>query len=234
MNTLIGIISAIVLVMEVFELWEKSSYNVIILAMLAGIAYAIYIWFKCVSKNSSQTSKINLEKEEEPKVTETRPNAKPTISKISASIESVVNNIAESVSSHNTPQIPYHQYYTEYDKTRASLIWRVYYYTPKTKHFTSFNLWAKTDIKDLSKNSSLQNESTTRKFQRILNAAGGYVEKNGFAQITVTDDIKDILPITEDERYIFMQYGTAAEAADKLINRLNNILKDKATIFKFS
>ena len=214
MELTVALVSIIVLVLEGFDLFKNSSIQSIFIACFMGFCYFMYKVTKNSDSTDEPTSNADAEDEkpikykiiykELPKDEEEQPKPKE---KDCTDAKSDIKAV-----------IPYKNYAKPHEQNKKRLSWKAFYLNDKIR---KVSIIASLDISSPSENKYLP-EGHRRKYEQIINAAGGYNPKNAFASIFLTEDkLGKHVDIPMEYMNVYIPNGTVDQAANKLLNNIN-------------
>jgi len=214
MELTVALVSIIVLVLEGFDLFKNSSIPSIFIACFMGFCYLMYK----VTKNSDSTDeptsnaddddekpiKYKIIYKELPKDEEEQPKPKEKdYTDTKTDIKAV---------------IPYKNYAKPHEQNKKRLSWIAFYLNDKIH---KVSIMASLDIRSPSENKCLS-EGHRRKYEQIIDAAGGYNPKNAFASIFFLEDkLGKHVDIPMEYMNVYIPNGTVDQVANKLLNNIN-------------
>lgn len=199
MNSIIAVVSIVILVLEGVELFKTSSFNAIVIAAVAGLCYAIY--------NGTKHIKVDIGLDDTPDDKETDNEEDPP--------KQVKVPLFK-------PAMTYQNYAYEREKTQKMLGWNVEYRLKHNREFT-FVLLASRDIDDITK-SNTRDTSGLRRVQRTIQKAGGYTPANAFASIHAIRENASTASLPDEYLCLFEQNSTPDVVANNLLNKINQYL----------
>jgi hypothetical protein len=215
MELTVALVSIIVLVLEGFDLFKNSSIPSIFIACFMGFCYFMYK----VTKNSDST-------DDEPTSNADAEDEKPIKYKI------IYKELPKDEEEQPKPKekdytdtktdikatIPYKNYAKPHEQNKKRLSWIALYLNDKIH---KVSIMASLDIRSPSENKCLS-EGHRRKFEQLIDAAGGYNPKNAFASIFLTEDkLGKHVDIPMEYMHVYIPNGTVDQAANKLLNNIN-------------
>ena len=214
MELTVALVSIIILALEGIDLFKNSSTLSIFIACFIGFFYVL-----CkVTKNSDSTDeptsnadaddetpiKYKIIYKELPKDEEEQPKPKEK------DCTDTKTDIKAAVS--------YKNYAKPHEQNKKRLSWKAFYINDKIH---KVSIIASLDISSPSENKYLP-EGHRRKYEQIINAAGGYNPKNAFASIFLTEDkLGKHVEIPMEHMHVYIPNGTVDQAANKLLNNIN-------------
>lgn len=199
MNSIIAVVSIVILVLEGVELFKTSSFNAFVIAAVAGLCYAIY--------NGTKHIKVDIGLDDTPDDKETDNEEDPP--------KQVKFSLFK-------PAMTYKNYAYEREKTQKMLGWNVEYRLKHNREFT-FVLLASRDIDDLTK-ANARDTSGLRRVQRAIQKAGGYTPANAFASIHAIRENESTASLPDEYLCLFEQNSTPDVVANNLLNKINQYL----------
>ena len=214
MELTVALVSIIVLVLEGFDLFKNSSIPSIFIACFMGFCYFMYKVTKNRDSTDEPTSNAETEDEkpikykiiykELPKEEEKQPTPKE---KDCTDTKTEIKAV-----------IPYKNYARPHEQDKKRLSWQVYYFNDK---IYKLYILASLDV-DPPKKHSCMSEGTRRKFEQLIDAAGGYNPKNALASVLyATDKQGNGVNMPEQKMHVYIPNGTVDQAANKLLNNIN-------------
>ena len=196
METIIGLASVVILVLEGFDLFRNSDREALIIAITLGVGYGVLKLFKVVGK------KLDCYPSETQQKT-----------------SDIKTELTKSEPSKTT--VPYKNYASSCEADKEHLGWNVFYHSNKINRL---GILATRDVKRPSDISGL-GEGTRRKIENIIDSSGGYCEKNAFACIFYAYDENDAdVNIPDKYKYVYIRNGTVDVVANKLLNDINQYI----------
>lgn len=195
MNSIIAVVSIVILVLEGVELFKTSSFNALVIAAVVGLCYAIY--------NGAKHIKVDIELDDTTDDTEEDPPKQVKVPLFK-------------------PAMTYQNYAYEREKTQKMLGWNVEYRLKNNREFT-FVLLASRDIDDITK-ANTRDTSGLRRVQRAIQKAGGYTPTNAFASIHAIRENASTASLPDEYLCRFEQNSTPDVVANNLLNKINQYL----------
>ena len=196
METIIGLASVVILVLEGFDLFRNSDREALIIAITLGVGYGVLKLFKVVGKKLDCYPSETKQKTSDIKTELPKPEPSKTT-------------------------VPYKNYASSYEADEEHLGWNVFYHSNKINRL---GILATRDVKRPSDISGL-GEGTRRKIENIIDSSGGYCEKNAFACICYAYDENDAdVNIPDKYKYVYIRNGTVDVVANKLLNDINQYI----------
>ena len=193
MESIIGLASVVILVLEGFDLFKNSDSEALIIAITLGVCYGVIKLFKEVGKKFDCYPFETKQKTSDIKTEPPKPEPSKTT-------------------------VPYKNYASSYEADEEHIAWNVFYHSKKIKQL---GILATRDVKRPSDISGL-GEGSRRKIENIIDSSGGYCEKNAFASIFYAYDENDAdVNIPDKYKYVYIRNGTVDVAANKLLNDIN-------------
>ena len=214
MELTVALVSIIILALEGIDLFKNSSTLSIFIACFIGVFYFMYKVTKNSDSTDEPTSNADAEDEkpikykiiykELPKDEEEQPKPK----------EKDYTDTKTDIKA----TIPYKNYAKPHEQNKKRLSWKAFYLNDK---INKVSIIASLDISSPSENKYLS-EGHRRKYEQIIDAAGGYNPKNAFASIFFSEDkLGKHVDIPMDYMNVYIPNGTVDQAANKLLNNIN-------------